>query len=147
MVMRTFSKIYGLAGVRLGYAVAVPEVLAPLNRVKEPFAVNSLAQAAGVAALEDRAFVQRTVEMTRRERRYLYETFQEMDLEPIPSQANFILVRVGPDAARYQEDLLKRGVIVRPCGGYDLPSFLRVTVGDREQNERLIRALREVVGR
>ncbi len=145
MVMRTFSKIFGLAGVRLGYAIGVPEVLAPLKRVKEPFAVNLLAQAAGVAALEDDAFVQRTVETTRRERNYLYEELQALGLEPIRSHTNFMLVRVGPEACEVQEALVRRGVIVRPCRNYDLPDFLRITVGSREQNARLIASLADVL--
>jgi histidinol-phosphate aminotransferase len=145
MLMRTYSKIVGLAGIRLGYAVAVPEVLAPLNRVKEPFAVNLLAQAAGVAALEDTAFREKTVEATRRERDYLHEQFERLGLEPIRSHTNFILVKVGPNALEVQEELVKRGVIVRPCTGYDLPAFLRVTVGTREENARLISALEDVL--
>jgi histidinol-phosphate aminotransferase len=146
MITRTFSKVFGLAGVRLGYAIAAPEVLAPLNRVKEPFAVNLLAQAAGIGALEDLGFMEKTVAFTRRERRFLREGFEEMGLETIPSQTNFMLVKIGPDAAQVQEGLVKRGVIVRPCNGYNLPTFLRVTVGSREQNERLIGALEEVLG-
>jgi len=146
MVLRTFSKVFGLAGVRLGYAIASPEVLAPLNRVKEPFAVNKLAQAAGIGALEDVAFMEKAVAFTQRERRFLHEAFEGLGLETIPSQTNFMLVRIGPEAAEVQQELVKRGVIVRPCDGYDLPSFLRVTVGSREQNERLVSALEEVLG-
>jgi histidinol-phosphate aminotransferase len=145
MVMRTFSKIFGLAGVRLGYAVAAPEVLMPVKRVKEPFAVNLLAQAAGLAALEDGEFVRRTIEMTRRERDYLYEQFEHLGLEAVRSHTNFVLVRVGADASRVQEELMKRGVIVRPCRNYDLADFLRVTVGRREENERLISALEQIL--
>jgi histidinol-phosphate aminotransferase len=145
MVMRTFSKILGLAGIRLGYAVAVPELLAPLNRIKEPFAVNLLAQAAGVAALEDTEFMERTVAFTQGERRFLTDAFERLGLETVPSQTNFLLVRVGPEALEVQEALKRRGVIVRPCTGYDLPHFLRVTVGTREQNERLVAALEEIL--
>lgn len=147
MILRTFSKAFGLAGVRLGYALGAPEVLAPLNRVKEPFAVNLLAQAAGVAALQDRDFLRKTVETTQRERRFLQEGFEHLGLTTVPSQTNFILVRLGPDALAVYEDLLKRGVIVRPCTGYDLPDFLRVTVGSREQNERLLSTVAEVITR
>jgi histidinol-phosphate aminotransferase len=145
MVLRTFSKIFGLAGVRLGYAIAVPETLAPLNRVKEPFAVNSLAQAAGVAALEDADFLRRTVETTQRERRFLRDQFERLGLETIPTHTNFMLVRVGSDAGLIQEQLVRRGVIVRPCTGYDLPDFLRITVGSRTQNERLISAVQGIL--
>lgn len=145
MVMRTFSKVFGLAGIRLGYAIGVPEVLAPINRVKEPFAVNLLAQAAGVAALQDTDFLRKSVATTWRERRFLHSQFEALGLEVIPSQTNFMLVEVGPNASEIQQALLRRGVIIRPCGCYDLPHFLRITVGSREQNERLISALKEVL--
>ena len=145
MILRTFSKVFGLAGVRLGYAIGAPEALAPLRRVKEPFAVNLLAQAAGVAALEDQAFLRRTVETTQRERRFLAEGFESLGLEVVPSQTNFMLVRFGENALGVQESLLRRGVIVRPCTGYDLPEFLRVTVGNRGQNERLLGAVQDVM--
>jgi len=147
LIMRTFSKVFGLAGVRLGYAIAVPEVLAPLNRVKEPFAVNLLAQAAGVAALDDMDFLRKTVEATQRERDFLFQQFEALGLEPIRSHTNFMLVKIGPEACSVQEALVRRGVILRPCTGYDLPSFLRVTVGSREQNERLLAALKDLLGR
>ena len=145
MVMRTYSKAFGLAGIRLGYAIAAPEVLAPLNRVKEPFAVNLLAQAAGVAALEDREFLRRTVKTTQRERRFLRQAFEDLGFETIPSETNFMLVRFGPDADQVHEGLMRRGVIVRPCTGYALPEFLRITVGSREQNERLVLAVEDVL--
>ncbi len=145
LVLRTFSKVFGLAGVRLGYGIGVPEVLEPLQRVKEPFAVNLLAQAAGIGALKDRAFLERTVAMNRRERQYLYERFEELGLTYVPSHTNFILVKIGPDACEVQERLKRQGVIVRPCTGYDIPEFLRITVGDRAQNERLIAALERVL--
>ncbi len=138
MVMRTFSKAFGLAGIRLGYAMGVPKILGPLNRVKEPFAVNLLAQAAGLAALEDADFLRETIETTQRERRFLRDGFGKLGLETVPSQTNFMLVRFGTRAGEVQEALLRRGVIVRPCTGYDLPDFLRITVGSREQNERLL---------
>ena len=145
MVMRTFSKVFGLAGIRLGYAIGLPEVLAPINRVKEPFAVNLLAQAAGVAALQDTDFLRQSVATTWRERRFLCSQFEELGLEVIPSQTNFMLVEVGPNAPEIQQALLRRGVIIRPCACYDLPHFLRITVGSREQNERLLSALEEVL--
>jgi len=145
LVMRTFSKVFGLAGVRLGYGIAMPETLEPLNRVKEPFSVNSLAQAAGIGALKDEAFRKRTVEMTRAERRYLYGEFESLGLEYVPSHTNFILVKIGSNAAQVQERLKRRGVIVRPCDGYDTPQFLRITIGDRAQNQRLVSALHSVL--
>ena len=141
MIMRTFSKIYGLAGIRLGYAIAEPKILAPLNRVKEPFSVNLLAQAAGVAALEDQAFLEKTVTTNHAGRIYLYGEFERLRLPYVRSHTNFVLVKIGPQATAVQEMLLDKGVIVRPCAGYDLPLFLRVTVGSKTQNVRFIEAL------
>lgn len=147
MVMRTFSKVYGLAGIRLGYGVAMPSVLAPMNRAKESFAVNLLAQAAGVGALEDTEFLQRTVAANEASRRYLYQELERLGLFFVPSHTNFVLVQIGPQASEVQQELLKRGVIVRPCGGYDLCDFLRVTVGTPEQDARFIEALELVLAR
>jgi len=145
MTMRTFSKIHGLAGVRLGYALADPAVLAPLNRVKEPFAVNLLAQVAGVAALEDETFLKKTIAANRAGRMFLYDQFNRLGLPHIKSHTNFILVEVGPQAATIVQKLLEKGVIVRPCTAYDLPHFVRITVGNQAQNARLIKALEDVL--
>jgi histidinol-phosphate aminotransferase len=145
MVMRTFSKVYGIAGLRLGYALAMPEILAPLNQVKEPFAVNLLAQAAGVAALEDRAFLEQSIAANHSGRLALYEQFDRLGLPYIESHANFVLVEFGPQALEIQERLLAKGVIVRDCVSYDLRDFLRITVGDEPQNARLIAALEDVL--
>jgi histidinol-phosphate aminotransferase len=141
MIIRTFSKSYGLAGIRLGYAIAAPEILAPLNKVKEPFAVNLLAQVAGAAALEDKEFLEKTVAENHAGRVYLYGKFERLGLPYIKSHTNFVLVKIGPKATLLQEMLLKKGVIVRPCTGYDLPQFIRITVGNKDQNIRLIKAL------
>jgi len=141
MTIRTFSKIYGLAGIRLGYAVADPDILAPLNRVKEPFAVNLLAQAAGMAALEDETFLKKSVAANQAGRLFLYREFDRLGLRYVESHTNFILVEIGPQAATVQQRLLERGIIVRPCAGYDLPNCLRITVGNQAQNARLIEAL------
>lgn len=145
IVMRTMSKVYGLAGIRLGYGIAMPSVLAPVNRAKESFAVNLLAQAAGVAALDDRAFLQKTVESNHASRLWLYEQFDRLGLLYVPSHTNFVLVEIGPRAPDVQHELLKRGVIVRPCIGYDLGDFLRVTVGTPEQDARFIEMLESVL--
>lgn len=145
MTIRTFSKVYGLAGIRLGYAAAVPELLAPLNVVREPFAVNLLAQAAGLAVLGDEDFLRASVVANRAGRLFLYREFERLGLFAIRSHTNFVLVRVGPQAGQVARALLERGVIVRPCGGYDLDEFLRVTVGSAEQNARLVAALEEVL--
>ncbi|MCR4428505.1 MAG: histidinol-phosphate transaminase [Caldiserica bacterium] len=145
LVLRTFSKAYGIAGLRLGYGIGHPQVIATLNKIKEPFAVNLLAQAAGIKALEDQEFVRRTVEAINREKEFLYREFERLELSYVRSYTNFVLVEVKGDAKLVMERLLSRGVIVRPCGGYKLPGHLRITVGMREQNQRLIRALEEVL--
>lgn len=145
VVFRTFSKAYGLAGIRLGYGVGHPEVLASLNRVKEPFAVNLLAQVAGIAALEDDEFLNRTLTTNEEGRQYFYRQFQRLGLFYVPSHTNFVLVRLGPKAAEAANLLMRRGVIVRPCAAYELPHFLRITVGTLAQNERLVAALEEIV--
>ena len=145
MVTRTFSKAYGIAGVRLGYGIAMPEILAPLYKVKAPFAVNLLAQAAGMAALEDDTFLQQTVAANSAGRQYFYTEFERLGLPYVTSQANFVLVEIGPEAGVVYEQLLRRGVIVRPCTGYDLPEHLRITVGDPAQNARLVEALESVL--
>jgi histidinol-phosphate aminotransferase len=145
IILRTFSKVYGMAGVRLGYGIGVPELLAPLKRSRESFGVNLLAQAAGLAALEDKAFLEETVAMNHQGRLYLYEAFERLGLEYVESHTNFILVRIGPRAGEVQQELLKKGVIVRPCTGYDLPEYLRVTVGSPAQNERFVEALEDLL--
>ncbi len=145
LVARTFSKVYGIAGARLGYGVAHPDVLEPLNRVRGAFSVNLMAQAAGIAALEDTEFLARYVGMNHQERRHLYEAFARLGLRYLESHTNFVLVEIGPNALEVQQRLLERGVIVRPCVGYDLPDWLRVTVGTPEQNARLVAALEAVL--
>ncbi len=145
VVMRTFSKGYGIAGIRLGYAFAAPELLAPLRASSESFPVNRLAQAAGLAALDDDEFLARVVAANAAGRDYLYREFNRLELACLPSQTNFVLVRVGPDALAIYQKLLERGIIVRPCTGYDLPEYLRVTVGTEAQNARLIATLEELL--
>jgi histidinol-phosphate aminotransferase len=144
LVSRSFSKAFGLAGLRIGYGVAQPELTDLLNRVRQPFNCNSLAQAAAVAALADEAFVARSVEVNRRGMAQLTAAFDSMRLRYLPSFGNFVLVQVGDGAAVYQ-GLLRRGVIVRPVANYGLPQWLRVTVGLPEENDRFIAALREVL--
>ena len=125
--------------------MAAPELLAPLNRVKEPFAVNLLAQAAGIAALEDDECLKASVAANQVGRIYLYCEFGRLGLFYVKSHANFVLVRIGPNAGQVIQMLLEQGVIVRSCNGYDLPEFTRVTVGSPEQNARLIKALEGVL--
>jgi len=145
LVMRSFSKAYGLAGIRLGYAVSTPETIAALHKVKEPFAVNLLAQVAGVAALEDTDFLNEVIEKNHAGRLFFYSQFERMGLFHLESHANFVLVKVGPDACDIQNKMLERGVIVRPCLAYGLPEFLRISVGNERDNIRLIETLEELL--
>ena len=144
LVSRSFSKAYGLAGLRMGYGVAQPELTDLLNRVRQPFNTNSLAQAAAIAALADEGFVARSVEVNRQGMAQLTAAFDRLGLRYLPSFGNFVLVQVGDGSAVYQ-GLLRRGVIVRPVANYGLPQWLRVTIGLKEENDRFIAALREVL--
>ena len=146
VVTRTLSKAYGLAGLRIGFAVADPRVADLMNRVRQPFNVNHLAMVAAVAALDDEAFIAKSRETNAAGLRQLAEGFRALGLECIPSLGNFISVRVG-DAARVYAALLAKGVIVRPIAGYGLPEHLRVTVGLPEQNARFLAALAGVLGK
>jgi histidinol-phosphate aminotransferase len=145
LTMRTFSKAYGLAGIRLGYAIAPPEILAPMHQVRGVFNVNLLAQAAGIAALEDKEILEKSVVANRSGLCFLYDEFERLGLEYIKSHGNFVLVEIGPQAITVQQRLLEQGVIVRPCTAYDLPNFLRISVGNETQNARLIKALENVL--
>ncbi len=147
VVARTFSKVHGLAGLRVGYGVSTPEMAELLNRVREPFNVNSLALAAAEAALSDDAHVSRSLAMNRNGMQQLVRAFDDMGLAYIPSVANFISVDVGRPAAGVYEALLRQGVIVRPVANYGMPNHLRVTIGRSEENERFIEALRNIVSR
>jgi len=142
--LRTFSKVYGLASLRLGYGYSTAEMASLLDRVRQPFNVNAIAQAAAAAALDDREFTRMCVAETRRGLRRLEKGCAELGLEFVPSQANFLLVRVG-DGARVFDALLHRGVIVRPLKLYDLPEWIRVTAGTADQNERFLAELAAVV--
>ena len=141
VVLRTFSKIVGLAGLRIGYGVAQKDCIALLQKVRQPFNVNSIAQAGALAALDDTAHIRKTKTMTRRGLAYLEKEFKRLKLEFVPSCANFILVNVG-DGGRIFRALQKRGMIVRPMRGYKMPQWVRVTVGLPEENKKFIDALR-----
>lgn len=144
LTLRTFSKIYGLAGLRIGYGVAPPVLVDLMDRVRAPFNVSSLAQAAAIAALEDDEHVERTRRVNREGMEFLRHEFERLGLEYVPSWANFILVRVG-NGARVYEALLRRGVIVRPMGVYGFPEHVRISVGTQAENERCIAALEQVL--
>ncbi|WP_257993064.1 histidinol-phosphate transaminase [Cupriavidus pauculus] len=148
MVSRTFSKAYGLAGLRVGYGVAQPPLTDLLNRVRQPFNVNSLAQAAAVAALGDAAFLQRSAELNRAGKAQLVAAFDRMGLEYVRSSGNFVMVRVGTDdgaGARVNLAMLKQGVIVRPVANYGLPQWLRITIGLPDENAACIAALEQAL--
>ncbi len=143
-VLRTFSKTYGLAGLRVGYAVAPKEGIELLHRVRQPFNVNAMAQIAALAALDDDDFVKRTREMVKEGLEHLGKSFEKMGLPYVPSVANFILVKVGRGREVFQQ-LQRKKVIVRPMDGYGLPEYVRVTVGTPRENALLIKALKEVL--
>ena len=144
VVTRTFSKIFGLAGLRVGYALASPEVADLMNRVRQPFNVNNLAIAAAVAALDDHQFVADSYELNRRGMEQIVEGLHRLGLEHIPSHGNFVTFKAG-DGAAVNQRLLKQGVIVRPIGGYGLPEWLRVTIGAEPENARFLEALEKAL--
>jgi histidinol-phosphate aminotransferase len=143
VVMRTFSKAYGLAGLRVGYAVAPPSIIDYMNRVRAPFNVTTPAQAAAVAALEDRTHVRDSVALNARERARVVAALEKQGLRTAPTQTNFVLVDLGRPARPAYDALLRRGVIVRPFG--NLPTSARVTFGLPEENDRFLGSLREVL--
>jgi histidinol-phosphate aminotransferase len=144
IVLRTFSKIYGLGGIRIGYGVAHPELIQYLRQVKEPFNVNTLAQVGALAALRDGDHVNRTLNLVRTEKTFLYDELSAMGIRFIPSEANFIFIDVGMDAKSLFQEMLKRGIIIRPGDIWNLPNFVRLTIGTREQNLMFIKALKDV---
>jgi histidinol-phosphate aminotransferase len=144
VVTRTFSKIFGLAGLRVGYALASAEIADLMNRVRQPFNVNNLAIAAAIAALDDHLFVAESYELNRRGMEQLVAGLKRLGLEHIPSHGNFVTFRAG-DGAVVNQKLLKQGVIVRPIGGYGLPEWLRVTIGTEPENARFLEALEKAL--
>lgn len=145
IIYRTFSKIHGLAGLRLGFAVAVPELIRNMLKVKDPFNVNLLAQAAGLAALRSKKHVLLSKELVQMGRRLFYKELDELGIGYLPTQANFILIDWGRDSREIYEFLLQNGIIVRPTHSFGLPNYFRVTFGTAEQNDRFFRILREGV--
>ena len=146
VVTRTFSKIYGLAGLRVGYAVSHPQVADLLNRVRQPFNCNLIAQAAALAALGDEEHIVRSVGVNSMGLSQLTTGFDHLGLSYMPSIGNFLCVDVQRDANKVYQALLCEGVIVRPVGGYKLPEHLRITVGNEQQNARVLNALGKVLG-
>ncbi len=144
LVLRTFSKVHGLAGLRIGYGIGRVELLGYLNRIRSPFNTSALSQAAALAALDDADHVRRSVESNERGRKFLAEGLTRLGLKFVPSVTNFFLVHVGCDGDQVFELLKRQGVIVRPMAFMDFPAAIRVTVGTQEQNEALLKALEKV---
>lgn len=146
LLLRTFSKIYGLAGLRVGYGVAHPEIIGYMSRVRQPFNVNSLAQVAAFAALDDTEHIERSRENNSKGIEFLFGGLKALGFECVDTEANFFLIKVGDGKAVY-EALLKEGVIVRPMASYNLPEYIRVTVGLPEENKRFLDTFAKVTGR
>ncbi|MBN3033125.1 MAG: histidinol-phosphate transaminase [Candidatus Saganbacteria bacterium] len=145
MMLRTFSKFYGLAGLRLGYALAKKELTAPLFKAKMPFNVSRLAQAGGLAALGDRAFLEKTFRNNSEQKKYLYGQFDKLNLDYKKTEANFIFIGVKRPADEVFLALLKQRVVVRPLTSFGFPDAVRVSIGTREQNEKLVAALKAAI--
>jgi histidinol-phosphate aminotransferase len=144
VVMRTFSKIMGLANLRIGYGVTPPELAAVLQRTRQPFNANGIAQAGALAGLLDEEHMTKTRELTHEGREYLEREFAAMGLEYVPSVANFVLVNVGDGNALFQA-MLRKGIILRAMASYGLPEWIRISVGTMDQNRRCVEELREVL--
>ncbi len=146
ILLRTFSKIYGLAGLRLGYGIARPEIIAAIHRVRPPFNVSSLAQAAGLGALEDHAFTKRTAELNRVEMARVTAALRDLKITFLPSLGNFLMIEVG-DGPAFTERLIREGIIVRPIANYGFPKHVRVTLGLPGQNDRFLAAAKHALGK
>jgi len=145
IVLKTFSKTYGLAGLRIGYAVAQSELVSCMERARQPFNVNLLAQVAAIACLDDKKFLRRTRKTILEGKDYLYNNLRKLGIAYVPSVANFILMDVGRNCTDVFRDMLKYGVIVRDMQQYGLKSFIRVTIGTKKENERFIKVLKKVL--
>jgi histidinol-phosphate aminotransferase len=144
ILMRTFSKIYGLAGLRLGYGIAHPELIQVLEKVRQPFNINALVQAGALAALNDSEHLTRTRANNLKGLAFFENAFKDLSLEYVPSAGNFILVKVG-EGQRVCAEMQKMGVIVRPMAGYQLPEWIRISVGTPEENNRCLGTLKQVL--
>lgn len=145
IILRTFSKLYGLAALRIGYALTTEEIAAAVQRVFEPFNVNTLAQVAAAAAINDYVHVNNSLAVNQRGKYYLYAAFAEMGLNYVPTEANFIFVDIGQDCRQVFNSLLKMGLIIRPADIFGFPTFIRVTIGTHVENHRFIESLKTVL--
>lgn len=141
IILRTFSKIYGLAALRVGYTMASEEIIHNINKIRGPFNVNTLAQVAAIAALEDEDFIKKSYEVNKEGKAYLYENFDEMGLKYAPSETNHIFVNINKSSNDVFVELQKRGMIIRPFPG----TWIRVTIGTMEQNQKLVQLMKEVL--
>lgn len=141
IVLRTFSKAYGLAGLRLGYAIASPEIIKPMSMVRDPFNVNRIAQEAARAVIKDNSFLQKTIEMNEKGKQYLYQELEKRDINYVPTEANFILINMEMDSMYVFNKLLRMGVIIRPGKPLGYPEHIRVTVGLPEENKIFINSI------
>ena len=146
LLMRTFSKIYGLAGLRLGYGIGHPDLIAELEKIRQPFNINAVAQAGALAALDDTAHAEKTRRLNARGLKLYARAFGKLGLEFISSAANFILVRVG-EGQRVFDEMQKQGVIVRPMSGYQLPEWIRISVGTPKENKRCLETLKTALAK
>ena len=145
LVTRTFSKAYGLSGLRIGYGIADLAIVNTLNKVREPFNVNLLAQRAALAALDDKAHLTKTVRMVKEGRAYLEKEFKRLRLYSVPTATNFMLVNLERDARPVVEDLIRKGIIVRPMSAWGMKEFIRVTIGKVDENRKFTRELKKIM--
>ena len=147
LILRTFSKVYGLAGMRIGFAIGRPTLLAAMNKLRTPFNTSGVAQAAALAAIDDREHVKRCIETNASERKRLSEGLTKLGLRPVPSETNFVFMNVGPEAKEICEELLHAGVIVRPLGWMGFPEAIRISVGTAEENGKCLAAMADVLAK
>lgn len=145
LILRTFSKISSLAGLRIGYCIGNHQMIEYMNRIRQPFNTNSLAQIAALASLEDDNYIKKTLKLIKKEKLFLYKSMDSLGISYIPSNANFILVDVGDDSNKLHNFFMQNGVIIRPMASFGLKNFIRVTIGLHEENEKFIRALESAV--
>lgn len=147
LILRTFSKVYGLAGMRIGYAIGRPELVSVMNKLRTPFNTSGVAQAAALAALDDKEHVKRCIETNGTERKRLSEGLAKLGLRPVPSETNFVFLPAVPDTKALCDELLHLGVIVRPLGWMGFPEAIRVSVGTAEENDKCLAAMAQVLSK
>ena len=145
LTLHTFSKVYGLAGLRIGYGIGHPTLVAEMNKLRTPFNVTSIGQAAALAALDDPEHVQRSAEMNRTERKRLYIELRRLGLNPVPSETNFLFIQLGQNAKSFCDELLHEGVIVRPMAWMGFPDAIRISVGNPGENTKLLGAIAHLI--